>query len=51
MEKCANRKTKDRAKCMTTGYACNWNAKEVTILFANNLDEVLIQVALSVEWV
>ncbi len=28
---------------MTTGYACNCNAKEITIFFANKLDEVLIR--------
>jgi hypothetical protein len=29
-------------KCLTTGYACNCNAKEITFFFANKLDEVLI---------
>jgi hypothetical protein len=38
-------------KCLTTGYTCNCNAKEIAILFANKLDKVLIQVTLSVEWV
>ncbi len=38
-------------KCLTTCYMCNCNAKEIKILFANKLDEVLIQVMLSVEWV
>ncbi len=38
-------------KCLTTGYPCNCNAKEITIFFANKLNEVLIQVTLSVEWV
>jgi hypothetical protein len=37
MEKCANRKTKDRAKNLTTGYACNCNAKEITILFCKQI--------------
>ena len=52
MEKCANRKTKGQCiGALTTGYACNCNAKEITILFCNKLDEVLIRVTLSVEWV
>jgi hypothetical protein len=39
MEKCANRKTKDRAKMLTTGYVCNCNAKEITIIFCKQIGQ------------
>ena len=38
MEKCANRKTKGQCiGASTTGYACNCNAKEITILFCKQI--------------
>ena len=38
MEKCANRKTKGQCiGALTTGYACNCNAKEITILFCKQI--------------
>ena len=40
MEKCANRKTKVQCiGALTTGYACNCNAKEITILFCKQIGQ------------
>ncbi len=36
---CANKKTKDRAKSLTTGYVCNCNAKEITIHFCKQMGQ------------
>ncbi len=40
MEKCANRKTKGQCiGALTTGYACNCNTKEITILFCKQIGQ------------
>jgi hypothetical protein len=38
MEKCTNRKTKGQCiGALTTGYACNCNAKDITIFFCKQI--------------
>ncbi len=40
MEKCANRKTKGHCiGALAIGYACNCNAKEITILFCKQIGQ------------